>query len=52
MHKYQPRFHVVETNQVGDMKFMNQGKHHMFVFPGTQFMTVTAYQNDKVSNQR
>lgn len=46
MHKYQPRFHVVETNHIGDM---NQGKHHMFIFPGTQFMTVTAYQNDKVS---
>lgn len=46
MHKYQPRLHIVETVPIGDM---NQGKHHMFVFPGTQFMTVTAYQNDKVS---
>ena len=49
MHKYQPRLHVVEANHVGDM---NQGKHHMFIFPGTQFMTVTAYQNDKVSDNR
>ena len=46
MHKYQPRLHVVETNHVGDL---TQGKHHVFIFPGTQFMTVTAYQNDKVS---
>ena len=48
MHKYQPRLHVVETNHSGDM---NHGKHHMFIFPGTQFMTVTAYQNDKVSDK-
>lgn len=49
MHKYQPRLHVVETTHIGEM---NQGQHHMFVFPGTQFMTVTAYQNDEVSTTR
>lgn len=49
MHKYQPRLHVVETNHVSHIGDVSQGKHHMFIFPGTQFMTVTAYQNDKVS---
>lgn len=48
MHKYEPRLHVVETSHMGNV---NKGEHHMFVFPRTQFMTVTAYQNDKVTSQ-
>ena len=45
MHKYQPRLHIVESN---DTKNLNWDNFNSFTFPGTQFTTVTAYQNDKV----
>lgn len=48
MHKYQPRLHIVESQ---DAKNLNWDNFHTFIFPGTQFTTVTAYQNDKVEAQ-
>lgn len=45
MHRYQPRLHIVESQ---DAKNLNWDNFHTFIFPGTQFTTVTAYQNDKV----
>lgn len=45
MHRYQPRLHVVESN---DIHSFNWDTRQTFIFPGTQFTTVTAYQNDKV----
>lgn len=46
MHKYQPRLHVVEADDINNLDWDN---FKTFIFPGTQFTTVTAYQNDKVS---
>lgn len=46
MHKYQPRLHVVESEDTSKLEWEN---FKTFIFPGTQFTTVTAYQNDKVS---
>lgn len=44
LHRYQPRVHVIEAR---DMLSWGGGQHS-FVFPETQFITVTAYQNSKV----
>ncbi|KAJ8284272.1 hypothetical protein COCON_G00031220 [Conger conger] len=43
LHRYQPRLHVIEARDV----LMWGGGRHSFVFPETQFLTVTAYQNSK-----
>ena len=48
MHRYQPRLHIVESQ---DAKNLNWDNFHTFIFPGTQFTTVTAYQNDKVETK-
>ena len=48
MHKYQPRLHIVESS---DVQTLNWEDFHTFEFPKTQFITVTAYQNDKVQLQ-
>ena len=45
MHRYQPRLHIVESD---DVNKLNWETRKTFIFPGTQFTTVTAYQNDKV----
>ncbi|KAM4524095.1 T-box transcription factor TBX6 [Odontesthes bonariensis] len=45
LHRYQPRVHVVEARDV--LKWA--GGQHTFVFPETQFITVTAYQNNKIT---
>ncbi|RVE59540.1 hypothetical protein OJAV_G00189700 [Oryzias javanicus] len=45
LHRYQPRIHVVEAR---DMLRWGGGQH-TFVFPETQFITVTAYQNNKIT---
>jgi len=42
MHKYQPRFHIVRCNEAG------YSPHRTYVFKETQFIAVTAYQNEKV----
>lgn len=45
MHKYQPRFHVVKAN---DLLKLPYSTFRTFVFPETEFIAVTAYQNEKV----
>ena len=45
MHRYQPRLHIVESS---DVQSLNWEDFSTFEFPKTQFITVTAYQNDKV----
>ena len=45
MHKYQPRFHLV---QASDMLQLSYSAFRTYLFPETQFIAVTAYQNDKV----
>ncbi|KAF3704461.1 T-box transcription factor TBX6 [Channa argus] len=45
LHRYQPRVHVIEAR---DMLRWGGGQHS-FVFPETQFITVTAYQNSKIT---
>ena len=49
MHKYQPRFHVVEAT---DSLRVAYHSTTTFTFTETQFIAVTAYQNDKVSGGR
>lgn len=57
MHKYQPRFHVIliepelefQGHQVDDISpEVVRENMRTFVFPETQFMAVTAYQNHMV----
>lgn len=45
MHKYQPRFHIVKTN---DLLKLPYSTFRTYVFCETEFIAVTAYQNDKV----
>ncbi|XP_030630906.1 T-box transcription factor TBX6 [Chanos chanos] len=45
LHRYQPRVHVIEARDV----LMWGGAQHSFTFPETQFLTVTAYQNNKIT---
>ena len=45
MHKYQPRFHIVQADNLAKL---SQATFSTFVFPETQFIAVTAYQNEKV----
>lgn len=45
MHKYQPRFHIVRANDILKLPYST---FRTYVFPETDFIAVTAYQNDKV----
>ncbi|TRY74206.1 hypothetical protein DNTS_004371 [Danionella cerebrum] len=45
LHRYQPRVHVIEARDV----LMWGRTQHSFTFPETQFLTVTAYQNNKIT---
>uniref|UniRef100_A0A673CNM9 T-box transcription factor 6 n=1 Tax=Sphaeramia orbicularis TaxID=375764 RepID=A0A673CNM9_9TELE len=45
LHRYQPRVHVIEARDV----LRWGGGQYSFVFPETQFITVTAYQNNKIT---
>ncbi|XP_067285305.1 T-box transcription factor TBX6 [Pseudorasbora parva] len=45
LHRYQPRVHVIEARDV----LMWGRAQHSFIFPETQFITVTAYQNSKIT---
>jgi len=45
MHKYQPRFHLVRTNDILKLAY---SAFRTYIFTETQFVGVTAYQNDKV----
>ncbi|XP_028968288.1 T-box transcription factor TBX3 [Galendromus occidentalis] len=46
MHKYQPRFHLVRT---GDISKLPCSPFKTFVFRETEFIAVTAYQNEKIT---
>ncbi|XP_067397008.1 T-box transcription factor TBX21 [Emydura macquarii macquarii] len=49
LHKYQPRLHVVEVKE-GDGDEAYAAAHtQTFVFPETQFIAVTAYQNADIT---
>ena len=51
MHKFQPRIHIVKANDEKALT-MQQGDSDSFsthIFTETQFMGVTAYQNQQVS---
>ncbi|XP_042899477.1 T-box transcription factor TBX2-A isoform X2 [Parasteatoda tepidariorum] len=46
MHKYQPRFHVVRADDISRLPFK---KFRTFTFEETDFIAVTAYQNQKIT---
>ncbi|CAL8347507.1 unnamed protein product [Lota lota] len=46
MHKYQPRFHVVKANDIQKLPYST---FKTYLFSETEFIAVTAYQNDKVT---
>ncbi|KAM8866071.1 T-box transcription factor TBX2-B-like [Synchiropus picturatus] len=46
MHKYQPRFHIVQANDVVKLPYST---FRTYVFPETEFIAVTAYQNEKIT---
>uniref|UniRef100_UPI0037E8F62F T-box transcription factor TBX3 n=1 Tax=Semicossyphus pulcher TaxID=241346 RepID=UPI0037E8F62F len=46
MHKYQPRFHIVKAN---DLQKLPYSTFRTYVFCETEFIAVTAYQNDKIT---
>lgn len=45
MHKYQPRLHVVRCAELINLPYST---FRTFVFKETEFIAVTAYQNEKV----
>ena len=49
MHKYQPRFHLVKCNDIVKLPYSS---FRTYVFKETQFIAVTAYQNEKVRFSR
>ncbi|KAL7052450.1 hypothetical protein ACKWTF_004866 [Chironomus riparius] len=46
MHKYQPRIHIVRTSDPSQIPWSPQKS---FVFHETEFVAVTAYQNDRIT---
>lgn len=46
MQKYQPRFHLVRANDVMKLPYCS---FRTFVFKETEFIAVTAYQNEKIT---
>jgi len=46
MHKYQPRFHLVRAN---DLLKLPYSTFRTYVFKETEFIAVTAYQNEKIT---
>ncbi|XP_074493675.1 T-box transcription factor TBX3 [Sebastes fasciatus] len=46
MHKYQPRFHIVKTNDIVKLPYST---FRTYVFCETEFIAVTAYQNDQIT---
>ncbi|KAH8343552.1 hypothetical protein KR059_012494 [Drosophila kikkawai] len=46
MHKYQPRLHVIRTADLAQIPWAPQ---QAFVFAETEFVAVTAYQNDRIT---
>ncbi|XP_023670083.1 T-box transcription factor TBX21 isoform X1 [Paramormyrops kingsleyae] len=49
LHKYQPRLHIVEVKEDGSDDPFVTSKTLTFVFPETQFIAVTAYQNADIT---
>lgn len=49
MHKYQPRFHLVRANDILKLPYST---FRSYVFKETEFIAVTAYQNEKVGQCR
>lgn len=45
MHKYQPRIHVVQANDIFTMRW---NSFNTYAFEETTFIAVTAYQNEQV----
>lgn len=50
LHKYQPRLHIMEVKEDGTEDPFRRCKAQTFIFPETQFIAVTAYQNADVSH--
>ena len=48
LHKYEPRIHIVKVEASGSKQSSNQ-LIRTFNFPSTQFIAVTAYQNEDVT---
>uniref|UniRef100_A0AAX7SJU0 T-box domain-containing protein n=1 Tax=Astatotilapia calliptera TaxID=8154 RepID=A0AAX7SJU0_ASTCA len=46
MHKYQPRFHIVKAHDILTLPYCT---FRTYVFSETEFIAVTAYQNDKTT---
>ncbi|KAM4707105.1 T-box protein VegT-B-like [Discoglossus pictus] len=46
MHRYKPRFHIVQTDDVYNSRW---GLLQVLSFPETEFTAVTAYQNEKIT---
>ncbi|KAK6190421.1 hypothetical protein SNE40_002296 [Patella caerulea] len=46
MHKYQPRFHLVRTDDILKLPY---SPFRTFVFKEMEFIAVTAYQNEKIT---
>ncbi|XP_074835016.1 T-box transcription factor TBX21 [Carettochelys insculpta] len=49
LHKYQPRLHVTEVKEGEGEEAYPSGSTQTFVFPETQFIAVTAYQNADIT---
>ncbi|KAK1806613.1 hypothetical protein P4O66_005118, partial [Electrophorus voltai] len=49
LHKYQPRLHIVEVPEDGLDDVRREAKTQIFVFPESQFIAVTAYQNTDIT---
>jgi len=45
MHRYQPRIHVVQANDIYQLQYQ---AFNTYAFPECQFIAVTAYQNSQV----
>ncbi|XP_078038634.1 optomotor-blind protein-like [Augochlora pura] len=46
MHKYQPRFHLARANHISQLAYST---FRSYVFKETEFIAVTAYQNEKIT---
>ncbi|XP_039372212.1 T-box transcription factor TBX21 [Mauremys reevesii] len=49
LHKYQPRLHVTEVKEGEGDEAYPSGNTQTFIFPETQFIAVTAYQNADIT---
>ncbi|XP_075767307.1 T-box transcription factor TBX21 isoform X2 [Pelodiscus sinensis] len=49
LHKYQPRLHVTEVKDGESDEAYPSGNTQTFIFPETQFIAVTAYQNADIT---